>query len=455
MNYPEDSIAVSMMDKYSLLDSVLAGIVNDWDLPGLSVGITRADQTVYTRCFGVQSIVTSVPVDGDTVFCASSVSKCFVAVAIMQLAERGRLEPDAPILRYLPDFYMDDKRFRQITVRHLLCHMSGLPDMDEDEYDVFLAAPEDGRDALRRYVDGLRHRRLASAPGERFMYSNIGYNVLGHVIACVSGIPFEEYMQEQVLLPSGMRGSTFYFPQVQKARLAFPHIQTPALAVRPSYPYHRADAPASFLHTTMPDMLSWCRVCLDRGQTCGQQILSGAGYSRMWTPAAAWGFPPLYESMGLGWTLGHYRGVETVSHGGMGLGWADFLTVLPQRGGAAVLLCNAETPARSRIIRALLDVILGQAPAAGTVSWVVPLTRAYSSGGIQAVYDTYRAIHQGSGYCFDPDDLVNLAHQLRSAGNEQALKDFLTFCLSVCPDHPEALLMLRGRKSAGGGHADA
>lgn len=139
-------------------------------------------------------------------------------------------------------------------------------------------------------------------------------------------------MRKQVLLPSGMRASTFYYPWAHKARLAFPHIRTPALAVRPSYPYHRADAPASFLHTTMPDMLSWCRACLDRGRTCGQRILSGAGYSRMWTPAAAWGFPPLYESMGLGWTLGHYRGFETVSHGGMGLGWADFLTFCLSRG---------------------------------------------------------------------------------------------------------------------------
>ncbi len=430
------------MDLYTLLDGVLDEIVSAWEIPGLSVGIVREDKTEYTRCFGVRSLVTGAPVDRDTVFCAASVSKCFVATAAMQLAERGRLDPDAPVLLYLPDFSMDDDRFRQISIRHLLCHMSGLPDMDEEEYGLFLAVPENDPDALGRYVSGLSGKRLAAAPGERFSYSNIGYNLLGHVIACVSGMPFEDHMRDYLLLPSGMSGSTFRFPEADQDRLALPHIRTPALAVRPSYPYHRADAPASFLHTTLPDMLSWCRACMDGGPG-DDRILSGAGFRRMWTPAAEWGFPPLYESMGLGWTLGHYRGEATVSHGGMGLGWAAFLTLLPDKRSAAVLLCNAETPARSRIIRTLLDVILGQAPVPGSVSWVTPLSRAYQNGGIQAVHDTYRAIRQDGKYSFDPDDLVNLAHQLRGAGNEQALSEILTFSLSICPDHAETRRLLQ------------
>jgi CubicO group peptidase (beta-lactamase class C family) len=439
------------MDLYSQLDSVLDEIVNTWDIPGLSVGIVQADRTVYIRCFGVRNIVTGMPVDRDTIFCIASASKCFTAAAVMQLAEYGKLDLDAPVQRYLPDFSMEDDRCRQITVRHLLCHMSGLPDMDEDEYDVFLAAPEDDLDALKRYVAGLRKKKLAAAPGESFSYSNIGYNVLGCVIANVSGVSFEDYMREHILLPSGMHGSTFYFPKCGMDRLAVPHIRTPALAVRPCYPYHRADAPASFLHTTLPDMLSWCGACADMGRTKGQRIMSETGYRKMWTPIVEWGFPPLYECMGLGWTLGHYKGAETVSHGGMGMGWADFLTILPDQESAAVLMCNAETPARSRIIRSLLDVTLGLVPVPGTVSWVVPLTRAYQNGGIRAVYDACRAIRSDSRYVLDPDDLINLAHQLHSAGNDQALTEMLAFSLSVFPDHAATRAILHRYQGFGQG----
>lgn len=431
------------MDPYLLLDSALGTIVSNWNIAGLSVGIVKADRSEYTRYFGVKNISTGAPVDRDTIFCIASASKCFVATAITQLVERGSIDLDVPIQWYLPDFTMDDDRCRQITVRHLLCHMSGLPDMDEDEYDIFLADSEDDQDASKRYVAGLQQKRLIATPGERFSYSNIGYNVLGYIIAKVSGIAFEDYMRDHILLQSGMPSSTFSFPEIEKGKLAVPHILIPALAVRPSYPYHRADAPASFLHTTLPDMLNWCRVCLDAGKTTGQRILSSEGYKRMWTPAIEWGFPPLYEFMGLGWTLGHYKGAVTVSHGGMGLGWAAFLTILPEQQCAAFLLCNAETHARSRIIRALLDVILGQAPVSGTISWVVPLSRAYLSGGIQAVYETYHSIRLDNTYSFDPEDMINLAHQLHSAGNDQTMNEILTFSLSVYPDCQETRRMLQ------------
>ncbi|MHC1786563.1 MAG: hypothetical protein AB9880_05860 [Christensenellales bacterium] len=172
--------------------------------------------------------------------------------------------------------------------------------------------------------------------------------------------------------------------------------------------------------------------------------MSAAGYRDMWQPAVPWGFPPLYEAMGLGWTLGHYECALTVSHGGMGLGWSAFLTLLPDLQQAAVLMCNAETPARSRIIRALLDTILGRPPLPGTLSWVLPLAKAYQTGGRAALHKTGPALQQDSKYACDPDDLVNLSHQLRSAGNERAWRDFLTFNLSLSPDHAGTKRLLQG-----------
>lgn len=124
------------------LHAVLQEIVARWGIPGLAVGAVAGGEMVYAHGFGVQSLATHQPVTLDSVFCVQSVSKCFVATAVMQLAECGRIDLDAPLVRYLPYFQMDDARHRQITVRQMLSHTSGMPDLDESEYDELVAHPE-------------------------------------------------------------------------------------------------------------------------------------------------------------------------------------------------------------------------------------------------------------------------------------------------------------------------
>ncbi len=123
------------------LDIVLQEIMTRWDIPGLAAGIVEGDEIVYAKGFGVQSLETQAPVTLDSVFCIQSVSKCFVATAVMQLVERGKLDLDAPIVQYLPYFQMDDERYRQITIRQALSHTSGMPDLEETEYVGLVITP--------------------------------------------------------------------------------------------------------------------------------------------------------------------------------------------------------------------------------------------------------------------------------------------------------------------------
>ena len=213
----------------------------------------------------MQSLETPVPVTLDSIFCVASIAKCFVATAVVQLAEHGKIDLDAPLVQYLPYFQLDDERYPQITIRQILSHTSGMPDMDESEYDELVAHPEYDDGAAERYVRGLRRRKMPAAPGERFLYSNIAYNVLGDLIAKISGQSFEAYMKEHILLPAGMPNSTFFYPDVPRDRLAVPHLRTPEMIVNPIYPYHRADAPASYLHSTVVDMCHWAITCLNGG----------------------------------------------------------------------------------------------------------------------------------------------------------------------------------------------
>ncbi len=424
------------MDVHSL-DLVLDEIIARWGIPGLAVGIVDRSDLIYTRTSGVQSLFTQSPVASTSIFCVASISKCFVATAVMRLAEQGLIDLDAPVVRYLPYFHLNDIRSGQITVRSILSHTSGIPDMDETEYDEFVSHPEFDDGASERYVRGLCRRGMVSNPGEHFLYSNIGYNVLGDLISKVSGAPFEEYMNQNILHPAGMDDSTFYFPEVAGERLAVPHLRTPEMAVNPVYPYHRADAPASSLHSTLQDMCNWCITSLDQGTFRGQHILSEDQYRVMWTPVAPRNYPPFYEHTGLGWTLGHYGGLQTVSHGGRGFGWTDFLILLPEIRRGAVILSNEESSARESIVTAVVDIMLERIPEAGPVSWMIPISRALHTGGLRAAHDLCGEIIRigGEGFLYKPGELISLAYQLVSAQKILLAIEVLRLNLEAFPDH--------------------
>lgn len=430
------------MNHYSQLDSVLLEIMSRWGIPGMGIGIVQEGEIVYARGFGVQSLATGVPVNVDSIFGVASISKCFVASAIMQLVEQGKIQLDLPIVEYLPDFQMDDERYQQITIRQMLSHTSGMPDMDETEYDELVYHPEYDGGALERYVHALANCKMIAAPGDRFAYSNIGYNVLSYLIARIFGKSFEEYMMGHILLPAGMPDSTFFFPEVSPDRLAVPHLRTPTMVVNPIYPYHRADAAASFLHSTVIDMCHWAITCLEGGAFNGQHILSRVSYDQMWSPIAERGNPPLYEHHGLGWVLGHFDGIRTVSHGGGGFGWTGFLVMLPEKKCGAIILCNEESSARSHTIWAVLHCMLGKEIIVNTVSWMVPISRAFAEGGLQAAYTRYDEIKDRAEYFFEENELINLAVQLCSVKKLDMAIDVLEFNIHVFPENLDSCIFL-------------
>ena len=433
------------------LDDVLQEIVTRWGIPGLSVGIVDGGEIAYTRSFGVQNLKTQVPVTSESIFCLQSIAKCFVSSAVMKLMERGRIQLDAPLIQYLPYFKLDDERYPQITIRQTMSHTSGLPDMDEFEYNDLVSHPEIDDGAAERYVRGLSSMKLVHTPGEEFLYSNIGYNVLGDLISKISGQTFEEYMKVNVLSPIGMTDSTFLLADVDRQRVAVPHLRTPEMIVNPTYPYHRGDAPASSLHSTVVDMCHWAIACLKRGIYQGQRILTPASYYMMWTPAVKRGNPPLKEDMGLGWNLGHFDGVQTVSHGGGGFGWTSQLILLPEKERAAIILCNEESSAIGRTSGAVLRTMLEQEPQAGKVMWMVPISQALHTGGIQSAYACYDELKKSGSeeYIIDDYELISLVYQLMGVGKIDLAIDVLNLNIHAFPESVDSytyLANLRFRK---------
>ena len=128
--------------------------------------------------------------------------------------------------------------------------------------------------AVERYVRNLENIKLVHAPGVGFWYSNIGYNILGDLISKISGQIFEKYMKEHILLPAGMPDSTFLPAEIDRDRLFIPHLRAPEMIINPIYPYHRADAPASFLHSSIEDVCHWAIGSLNKGIYQQERFLS-------------------------------------------------------------------------------------------------------------------------------------------------------------------------------------
>ena len=438
------------------LTTAIEEIVRRWEIPGMAVGVIDKNEVVHSQLLGIQSVASPSPVTLETRFCMASVSKPFAAVAVMQLAERGQIHLDAPVLEYVPFFSLRDPRYRRITVRHLLSHTSGIPDMSEHEYAQLWRNPEHDAGAAERLVRSLQSRPMVADPGEVFSYSNLAYNLLGVAIARVTGMSFESYVAEHVLAPIEMGGSSFLLEDIAGDSLAMPHLRAPHVLVNPVYPYHRADAPSSNLHSSLRDMLRWAMSCLDRSRRL--DLLRPVSFESMWTPVIKRGGIPIYEHMGLGWNLGSYKGHPTVSHMGAGAGFNAFLILLPEESSGAVAMLNTESQAVYRVLWAVLDALLGEEPKAKSISWMIPISEALSNGGYDAAYSRYCELKEcdpQTDVFIEPSSLTMLAMQLLMVGNSELAAETLRLNVQVFPEDVDSYVTLSRAYAQGGqmGHA--
>ena len=195
------------------LEPKIKAEIQQGHLPGFAIGVIRDGKLIYAKGFGVAKLGGNTPITSRSLFHMASVTKTFVATAVMQLVEKGKIDLDAPVTRYLPYFRLDDDRYRAITIRQMLSHTSGIPDTVNYNWDK----PEYDAGALERFVRSIADQKLVFAPGEKFGYSNTAYEILGDVIANTGGL-----RKIRIGLPGrGKRGGAriIYFQAVSDAAI--------------------------------------------------------------------------------------------------------------------------------------------------------------------------------------------------------------------------------------------
>ena len=193
------------------VDSIMKAAVARGTIPGGVVLVGHDGEVVYRKAFGMRSLEPArEAMTADTIFDIASLTKCLVtSIAVMQLAEQGKLRLNDPVSAYLPEFARNGKE--NITLRALLTHFSGLPE------DLDLKTRWRGREAAYRMA---MDSRPVSAPGTRFLYSDINFIVLGFVVEKVSGLALDEYAERNIFQPLGMRETRYLPPAQWRPRIA-------------------------------------------------------------------------------------------------------------------------------------------------------------------------------------------------------------------------------------------
>lgn len=318
------------------LEPLIQTTLTEKKAPGYAIGIIKNNQLIYARGFGLAKLGSQKNITPQSLFHMASVTKPFVATSIIQLVEAGKIDLDASPTKYLPYFRLKDERYRNITIRQMLSHTSGIPDVTDYHWDK----PEYDDKALERFVRGLSNQQLVFTPGEKFAYSNTAYEVLGDVIAKVSGESFEDYVQHYILTPLGMKKSTLLLREADGQLLTTPHVTEHGnVVISKIFPYNRAHAPSSTLYSNIEDMSRWAIANMNRGELDGKRILKASTYDLLWKPVAAAG-QSKNLNVGLSWFIQAAEGHRFVLHSGGDTGFESLIILAPDDKVAVIAMGN-------------------------------------------------------------------------------------------------------------------
>ena len=318
------------------LATVVQPYIDSHEIAGAVVLIADRDRVLDRETMGYADIAARRPMKPNDVFWIASMSKAMTATAVMMLVDQGKVCLDDPVEKYLPEFRGQmvapapkpdsaaplptgsnsaanaiaaprlEPLKHPITIRELLSHTAGLPFSSKREPGAFDLLP------LKTAVESYAAEPLQSQPGDEYSYSNEGINTAGRIVEVVSGMPFQDFLEERLFTPLGMNDTTFWPTDAQLLRLATSYksgTTTTALQAAPidqlTYPLsdrtRRYPIPAGGLFSTADDVARFCQMMLNNGVFQGRRYLSAESVRLITTKETG---DAVTKSYGLGWNIG-------------------------------------------------------------------------------------------------------------------------------------------------------
>ena len=310
------------------IDAVFDAVYNNPNEPGAAVFIMQGGDTLYSRCFGLADMTTREPVSFETNFCIASVSKQFSAVALLQLAEEGKLSLNDPLSKFFPEFQAPF--FNNITLHHILSHTSGIPDArPRDDRNFVLFSTDVNSVQYMRTLDHLNFQ-----PGTQYEYINPTFQLIYQIVERVSGTPFETYMHNNIFNRIGMNTCCYFEPSRNIAHLAHGYERDDNGRWQ-EYDYGEesffATKADGALYCSINDFVLWERALRDnRVWTAASKRLAYQPWIRI-PKDAEYGYQP-YTGYGYGFFVQDYPGQPThVYHLGDNGGFTIYAGKIPER----------------------------------------------------------------------------------------------------------------------------
>jgi len=316
-------------------------------LPGISVGIVKDQELIWSKAYGVSDVKKKIPATTETIYSICSITKLFTSIGIMQLYEQGKLRLDDSLSTILPD-----RNVRQqfndsgpITIRGLLTHSSGLPRESDFPY---WTGPDFKFPTKKELDEKIPNQQTLYPASTYFQYSNLGMTLLGEVIEKLSGQPYEVYIEENILKPLRLRNTHSRLPrELLGSKLATGYSSLNRQGTRdlvPMFDTQGIQAAAGYSSTVddLAQFASWQFRLLSHG---GKEILTAASLKDM--QRVHWVDPDWKVHWGLGFVVFQHGGKTLAGHWGACPGYRSLLIVEPKEKLAFIVLINAmENPWR-------------------------------------------------------------------------------------------------------------
>ena len=338
-----------------------------WRSPGLAVGVVQNGQLIYAKGTGTAQVGQTTPINPDTSFGIASLTKAFTSACVALLVDAGKLDWDAPVVTYLPEFRTSGgAAYDGITLRDMLSHRTGLGRHDLIWYNNQSLK---NTDLLAR----LPFLEMAAPLRASYSYNNIMYILAGLVVERVSGQSFERFCQSRLLDPLGMT-RTFFTVDARLAagNFAKGHKLLPD-GTPVDIPFRPEDAigAAGEISSSIADFARWIGLHLGNGALGAQRLISPGAMAALREPVIATGGVPEQAELtrgyyGLGWRLDSYRGMTRIAHGGNLNGFSARVTLFPDQGVGIVAFANLRgTPVPGHVSLDIMDALMGLPP----VNW--------------------------------------------------------------------------------------
>lgn len=368
---------IKAADSLAIFDAYIQQAVKDWEAPGLAIVVVKDNQVIFKKGYGLTALGDEHKVDNQTLFACASTTKAMTATCMGILVDQGKVKWDDPVSKYLPEFQLYDPWVtRELRVRDLFLHNSGVGNADFLWGDNHLNGDE--------ILEKMRLVKPSYSMRSSFIYQNIFYLAAGKVIEKVSGIPWADFVRQNVFQPLGMTNTFSQITQVKSNNISQLHYRIDKKIQIISRDTADVVGPAGSVMSCVDDMGVWIKTMMDSSKYAGSRLLKPETWKEMFRPQTLVTpeqfYPtkeltkPNFMTYALGWFQQDYRGKKLNFHTGSLAGAVAINAQMPEENIAVYIFSNLD---HVEIRHALMFKTIDYFALGGNRDWSKDLLKLY------------------------------------------------------------------------------